>query len=205
MAQKEDILEQIVEEYLTHEGYFVQHNIRFKPSVDEADYDSRKDSVSSDIDVLAVHPMRSGNDRVLAVSVKSWQTGFTVDRIMSEIESNKIVRGRPAQLSYRELTMEKWSRAYVNAIKQHTGTDRFTYLVAVTILKGDKSKWENHQRFRTALNGNPIKIITLKEMVEKIEAQLTHTPAATDIGRMLQLFLAAGLRTKTGKPVEVPE
>ena len=31
MATKEDILEQIVEEYLTHRGYFVRHNIKFKP------------------------------------------------------------------------------------------------------------------------------------------------------------------------------
>lgn len=31
VAQKEDILEQIVEEYLTHEGYFVRHNIKYRP------------------------------------------------------------------------------------------------------------------------------------------------------------------------------
>jgi hypothetical protein len=29
VATKEDILEQIVEEYLSHKGYFVRHNIKF--------------------------------------------------------------------------------------------------------------------------------------------------------------------------------
>ena len=119
MAQKEDILEQIVEEYLTHEGYFVQHNIRFKPPKDDPEYDGQKDSVSSDIDVLAIHPIRSGHDKVMAVNVKSWQGGFVVERVIDEVESNKKVRGRPARLGYRELTIDKWSRAYINTIKQH--------------------------------------------------------------------------------------
>ena len=34
MATKEDILEQIVEEYLIHQGYFVQHNLKFLPRRD---------------------------------------------------------------------------------------------------------------------------------------------------------------------------
>ncbi|ETX13347.1 hypothetical protein OCH239_10920 [Roseivivax halodurans JCM 10272] len=32
MAMKEDILEQIVEEYLIHRGYFVQHKLAGQPS-----------------------------------------------------------------------------------------------------------------------------------------------------------------------------
>jgi Nuclease-related domain len=205
MAQKEDILEQIVEEYLTHEGYFVQHNIKFKPVKDDPEYVSQKDSVSSDIDVLAIHPRRVGHEKVVAVNVKSWQSGFIVERVLDEIEHNKKVRGRPAQLQYRELTMEKWARAYIGAVKQHAGTERFTYVLAVTLLKGDKLKWESHPPFRKALQGNPIKIITLKEMVERIETHLTRTPAATDIGRLLQLFLAAGLRTRSAPPMEIPD
>ena len=76
MAQKEDILEQIVEEYLIHKGYFVQHNIKYRPDKNDRDFDSQKDSVHSDIDVLAINPRLSGPKRVLAVNVKSWQGGF---------------------------------------------------------------------------------------------------------------------------------
>jgi hypothetical protein len=156
--------------------------------------------VPSDIDVLAVSPLRSGRDKVLAVNVKSWQSGFVVERVLEEIKTNKIVAGRPSNLRYRELTMEKWSRAYVDTIRRHTGSDRFTYVLAVTLLKGDRSKWEMYPPFGKALKGNPMRVITLKEMVEKIEERLTQTPAATDIGRMLQLFLAAGLRTRPAAP-----
>lgn len=34
MATKEDILEQLVEEYLLHQGYFVRHNVKFLPRRD---------------------------------------------------------------------------------------------------------------------------------------------------------------------------
>lgn len=52
MATKEDILEQIVEEYLVHKGYFVQHNLKFLPRKDHPDYIQNKDSNHSDIDVI---------------------------------------------------------------------------------------------------------------------------------------------------------
>jgi hypothetical protein len=42
-------------------------------------------------------------------------------------------------------------------------------------------------------------------MVKKIERKLTHTPAATDIRGVLQLFLAAGLRTRATTPLKIAE
>ncbi|MDE0411520.1 MAG: hypothetical protein OXI37_04810 [Gammaproteobacteria bacterium] len=38
LATKEDILEQIAEEYLVHKGYFVQHNIKFLQRRDHPDF-----------------------------------------------------------------------------------------------------------------------------------------------------------------------
>ena len=58
MATKVDILEQIVEEYLVHKGYFVQHNLKFLPRKDHPDFVLNKDSNHSDINVLAYHPKR---------------------------------------------------------------------------------------------------------------------------------------------------
>jgi hypothetical protein len=72
--------------------------------------------------------------------------------------------------------------------------------LAVTLPKGDPKVWINHGRFTKALRGNPIQVLPLKKMVEEIEPGLTTTPAATDIGRTLQLFKAAGLRPKSTKP-----
>ena len=66
MATKEDILEQIVEEYLLRKGYFVRHNVKFIPRKDHPDFILNQDSNHSDIDVLGYHPIKAGDERVLA-------------------------------------------------------------------------------------------------------------------------------------------
>jgi hypothetical protein len=202
MPQKEDILEQIVEEYLIHRGYFVQRNIKYRPDKANLDYDPKKDSVSSDIDVLAFNPCKKGSKRVLAFNIKSYQSGFEFKSVIEQINSNGRINGREACLSYRELCIPKWTRAFLNAIEQRTGEADFTYVLAVTLAKGNEKLWTGCQRFRDAMNGNPLEVLTLKAMVEEIEPSLTTTPAATDIGRTLQLFRAAGLRPRPSAPQE---
>lgn len=46
---KEDILEQLVEDWLvSEEGWFVKHNIKYRPHKNYAGYEPKKDSVHSD-------------------------------------------------------------------------------------------------------------------------------------------------------------
>jgi hypothetical protein len=198
LATKEDILEQIVEEYLVHKGYFVQHNIKFLPRKDHPDFVLNQDSNHSDIDVIGYHPMLEGERKVVAVSCKSWQMGFNPASEIDAIVNDKVRRGRKAWQAFRELCVPKWSEAFVSAVAQATGTDRFTHITAVAKLAGDKSVWENHQSFRDALAGNPATIITFREMVAEIQGELTTTLAATEVGRMLQMFQAAGIVVKGG-------
>lgn len=193
MATKEDILEQIVEEYLIHKGYFVQHNVKFLPRKDHPDFDKKKDSNHSDIDVLAYHPTLRGRNKVIAVSCKSWQSGFNPASELSAIEVNKIRRGKEAWHGFRELVVPKWSEAFVTAIRNATGTNRFTYVLAVARVIGDKAPWETYQPFIDAIGGNPIRIITFHEIVTEIYQKLGTTLAATEVGRLLQMFRAAGL------------
>jgi len=40
---------------------------------------------------------------------------------------------------------------------------------------------------------NPIKIVTLSEMLEEVSRKLSTTLAGTELGRTLQLFRAAGV------------
>lgn len=200
MSQKEDILEQIVEEYLTHQGYFVQRNVKYRPSKMSPDYNAQKDSVHSDIDVLAYNSKQMGARRVLAVNIKSWQGGFDFRAVIDQITKNKKVSGRESRLRYRELAIKKWSEAYIQAVKSKTGESNFTHVLAVTLAKGDASIWKYHKPFVKALDDNPLDVLTLKQMVEAIEPSLTTTPAATDIGRTLQLFRAAGLRPRATPP-----
>lgn len=203
MPQKEDILEQIVEEYLIHRGYFVQRNIKYRPDRSDLAYDAKKDSVRSDIDVLAFNPRAEPCRRVLVFNIKSYQGGFDFKAAINQIESNKTVRGREAMLSFRELCIPRWSKAFVEEIHARTNTTKFTYILAVTLPKGDPSIWTTHRRFVAALGGNSIEVLPLKQMIEEIEPLLTTTPAATDIGRTLQLFRAAGLRPRSQSPSKV--
>ena len=54
---KEDILEQLVDDYLQSQGYFTRHNIKFRPRSDHPDFVKLKDSNHSDIDVVGFHPI----------------------------------------------------------------------------------------------------------------------------------------------------
>jgi len=193
MATKEDILEQIVEEYLVHKGYFVQHNLKFLPRKDHPNFITNQDSNHSDIDVIGYHPLIKGDRKVMVVSCKSWQQGFNPASELDAIVNDKIRRGRKAWQAFRELTVPKWSEAFVKAVKDATGSDRFTYVTAVTRLVGERSIGETHEPFRKAIGGNPVTILTFREMITEIQGQLTTTLAATEVGRMLQLFAAADM------------
>lgn len=200
MATKEDILEQLVEEYLIHQGYFVRHNIKFLPRKDHRDYKQREDSNHSDIDVLGINPHLPEPDGVWAVSCKSWQSGFNPLSEIKNISEGKVVRGRDAWKFFRELVKPKWSEAFRSAIERETGRARFTYVLAVAKLIGDRETWQNNPDFIEALAGNPIKIITFEEMVKEIYADLGTTLAATEVGRMLQMFKAAGMDLGISSP-----
>ncbi len=196
MATKEDILEQIVEEYLISQGYFVQHNIKFLPRKDHPDYVRNKDSNHSDIDVLGFHPLKEGAERVMAVSCKSWQSGFNPTSEIDAIEADKRLRGRQAWQAFRELTVPKWSQGFLDAVEQATGATDFTYVTAVAKVRGDKAVWEGHPRFTEALGGNPIRILTFEEMLTAIQKDMGQTLAGSEVGRLLQVVRAAGLQIR---------
>lgn len=193
MATKEDILEQLVEEYLLHQGYFVRHNVKFLPRRDHPDFISNQDSNHSDIDVIGYHPSRTGVNRVKVVSCKSWQGGFDPAGELKNIAGEKVVRGRVAWKRFRELVVPKWSEAFLSAVESATGQREFTYVLAVTKVVGSKAPWETNASFSKALNGNPVRILDLREMLNEISPALSTTLAGTEVGRMLQLFKAAGI------------
>src|SRR5216684_2024167 len=100
---KEDILEQIVDDFLQWKGYFTRHNLKFRPSPNHPHFERQQDSNHSDIDVLGLHPKLQGVDRVWVVSCKSWQAGFDVGAKLSEITNSKVRSGRESWRFFREL------------------------------------------------------------------------------------------------------
>lgn len=189
---KEDILEQLVDDYLQHLGYFTRHNIKFRPDKAASDYNSKDDSVHSDIDVVGINPNFSGYKKVVAVSCKSWQNGFNPKAKIDQINGNKTVSGREAWKGFRELTDKKWADAFVEEVRKISGTTRFTYITAVTKVKGSAAIWEDNSDFKKKLHGNPIKILTLSDMLEHLLPSMNTTPASSDVGRVLQLMKASG-------------
>jgi hypothetical protein len=158
---KEDILEQLVDDYLKFNGFFTAHNVKFQPDKTDPAYVQKDDCVASDIDVVGFHPMREGFDRTWVVSCKSWQAGFDPKRRIQLINGNKKISGRDAWQSFRELVKKKWADGLIAEIEKLTGSRKFTYVTAVTRLRGEASVWEKHQLFIDNLHGNPIRILTL--------------------------------------------
>ena len=78
----------------------------------------------------------------------------------------------------------------MKAVQDATGTEKFTYCLAVANIKGDRQVWQSHQPFIDALGDNPIWVITSQDMIAEIYDDLGTTLAATEVGRMLQMFRA---------------
>ena len=189
---KEDILEQLVDDYLKFNGYFTLHNVKFQPSATSAEYVQKDDCVASDIDVVGFHPRRQGCDQVWLVSCKSWQAGFDPRKRIELINASRKVSGRLAWQSFRELVKKKWADGLIEKLGGLTGSTKFTYVTAVTRLKGDPAVWEQHQPFRDNLRGNPIKILTLQEMLSNLYMKTDTSMASSEIGRLLQVIKASG-------------
>jgi hypothetical protein len=182
---KEDILEQLVDDYLKFNGFFTAHNVKFQPAKTHAEYVTNEDSNASDIDVIGFHPMKSGFERVWVVGCKSWQEGFNPAQRIDAIANGKKLEGRPAWKSFRELAKPKWADGMTAEIHKLTGSTQFTYVTAVTKLIGDPSAWEQNQQFRENLHGNPIKILALQEMLSDLYSKTKTTVASSEVGRLL--------------------
>ncbi len=192
---KEDILEQLVDDYLQSQGYFTMHNVKFKPMKEAKGYNSKKDSGASDIDVIGINPHRRGRKRVWVVNCKSWQSGVNLTHWISGIEDHKVLNGKDAWKTFRELADKKWADAFLARIKELTGTDSFTYVLAVSKITGDKSgesKWVQHEKFSKNLHGNPIEIFTVEKMLDSMNDNPSKTVAPSDVGRLLQVIKASG-------------
>ncbi len=193
---KEDVLEQIVDDYLQLKGYFTIHNVRFKPSPVHSEFVGDDDRVASDVDVVGLHPNKIGVDRVWVVSCKSWQQGFDAGRKLRELRGDVRQPKRETWRHFRELWIPKWSEAFRAEIEKRTGSSEFRYSIAVTRLIGDGSEWAEDPTIRDNLGGNPISFLTLSEMWTEYVDAVGTTPQPSEIGRLAQLLKAAGVSAR---------
>lgn len=194
---KEDILEQLVEDFLRGQGYFTPHNVKFRPNQDDHEYDQKVDSVYSDIDILAYNPILKSPNGVVVVTCKSWQTGLRVGSTINAIAMNMNLAGRPAWKGFRELVKPKQGTTFCRKVYELTGSHNFTYYTAVTKCVGNRDEWQLNAKFKKNLQENQIKIITVAEMMDEMMSKIDTTVASSQVGRLLQIVKASGWR-KTG-------
>ena len=77
-------------------------------------------------------------------------------------------------------------------VEKLTGSSAFTYVTAVTKLIGDPSSWESYQPFRDNLRGNPIRTLTLQNMLTDLYTKTNTTVASSEVGGLLQVIKASG-------------
>lgn len=199
---KEDVLEQIVDDYLQFKGYFTIHNVRFKPNPSHVDFVGDQDRVSSDVDVVGYRPGPTSADRVIVISCKSWQVGFNPRKKLLELREGSGPRKRQTWRHFRELWVPKWSEAFRHEVQRLTGEQTFSYRIAVTHLQGEEATtwadaWAEDSTIKANLPGCSVGFLTLKEMWGTMLEELKRTPASSEIGRLAQLLKAARLTAET--------
>lgn len=200
---KEDVLEQITADYLQLRGYFTRVNVRFKPDASHAQYESRRHSVMSDLDVLGYNPSPDLDpaDRVWAVSCKAWQQGFSPTTFLNIFTGRTKPGSAMSELTFKELLDPIWNEAFRSRVRDLTRQDEFTYVVAVTRLPQGcdpaerAAQWMAEPRIADGLQGARLRFVTLREMWMEIVDATTTTLAPSDLGRLAQLLKAAGVLT----------
>jgi hypothetical protein len=206
---KEDILEQIVEDWqLSQKGCFVKHNIKFRPDPESEDYDSQKDSVNSDIDILSINI--NDNNKVSVFNCKSWQKGFNIkyfyeNLMVDEIITYNLIHGHKTIKYFREFVINKWRKAFIKAIFEETKSKKFTYYVVCTKIinnkNNEKELFEKSEIIKNSFYSDgaeiEIKIITLAELIydfkRRIDKKITNYTESTEVGRLLQLIEASDM------------
>jgi hypothetical protein len=192
---KEDVLEQIVDDYLQFKGYFTKHNVPFKPSPEHPEYVQSLDQVASDVDVVGYNPRLGGRDKVKVVSCKAWQKGFNTSAELRRLQGLKSSGKKQGWRHFRELWIPKWNEAFRREIENLTGEKEFTYVIAATRFIGDRdvAAWREHPTIKANIPGCGFEFLTMEEMWGTMLKHLGTEVAASDIGRLAQLLKAAGL------------
>ncbi len=118
---------------------------------------------------------------------------FDADYWLAKLRDEKKVGNRYAWQRFRELWVPKWSDAFRETVFNLTRSREFTYLIAVTILKGDREAWRADPHIAENLPGCDVGFLTLSDIWGTLLAELTTRPAPSEVGRLVQILKAAGL------------
>jgi hypothetical protein len=206
---KFDILEQLVDGwFLRQPSTFTKHSIKYKPKASDISHLNSKAkskyTVSSDIDIVAIHLDKEEEKRVSVVSCKSWQGGFDIDYYYQRLIDEEKRKHKDMWKRFRELVEPVWAKAFREKIFDETKSNSFTYYIAATRVQKNKDKFvEDFKSCKLFLDNLSdygkynvrINFLTLETMLEQmLEETGDTTLESTEIGRFMQLLRAAGLK-----------
>ncbi|MBV9921189.1 MAG: hypothetical protein JOY78_10115 [Pseudonocardia sp.] len=196
----EDVLEQVVDDWLRREGYFTRTNVRFGPRKHEPDFIAKEHNQQSDLDVLAVKPPATGPDRVWAVSCKAMQAGFSPNRWLAAADADRVYNGKAARKHLRELWDPVWNASLRARVRELTGAESFTYVLAVTRLgpsgTSDVSSLLDHEVVGSNLRGLAMRVLTFGQLWGELQAYVNEQIEPSHVGRLAQLLRASQLDPK---------
>ena len=179
-----DLFEQLVGDYLTEKGYLCKFNVNYRKA-------DRKQT-GSDIDVLAKR-QKPPHD-IIVGDCKSWGEGLWGDWMLKEPPKKDILRERDR---FKPLFRKEWRDGLAEKIKAEFGTERFTYTIYCARLREQSSALG-----KLHVGGNPVRIVTLAEMIFETEKRLgirseeTDSVEPTTLGRFVQLMRHAHISLK---------
>ena len=175
-----DLFEQLVADYLTEEGYLTRLNVNYRKA------DGKQSG--SYIDVLALHRK---DHRVIVGDCKSWQDGFWADWMLGKLEDNNSSEQRQRD-RFKAIFDPRWAEGLATKVEKELGTPRFTYVIYCTRRRGESQRLLEIER---TVAGNPIKVVTLADMVrktaERLDDKSDESVELTTLGRFVQLLRAA--------------
>ena len=184
---KEDILEQLVEDYLISERYFTMANVKYGIG----------HQTDSDIDVIGFAPT-SPNRPILVVTCKSWQSGFNIDKWEQSISSRNR-NGNMDCMKMRELADPQWAAALGATVQSLTGQKGFIHVTAVTkAIGGNNGDWT--PGFKQKVRNDFIsygyrveaEILSVSDILSALYSRITSRLEPSLVGRLIQVIKASG-------------
>ena len=189
-----DLFEEIVRGAFQAARYLTTENVPYKLNPNAKGIRSgrwRADAVS-DIDLIAMHPRRSGKAKVLAISCKGGGEPLVIERDLARLSAgnpNQSVAGSCAATGFRELTDPDWAIAFRQAVHAVTGAAEFTHVLAVKKACGERKMWNDHAAFhRLTPHLTILDLTDLLAMLRRSDARLFRNSTTA---RLADLVAAA--------------
>ena len=201
---KEDILEQIAADWLLQKnGCFVKTNLKYKPSPECGQFNSKLDIIHSDIDLLSVDLQLP--ETVTIINCKSWMDGFDFKWFSKHLsDKEKHTRefgGKEVWKHFRDLVNEKWHQAFIERIKAENPLfKKMNYIILSVFAKNKEyvADWMTNTLIIENFKKSNIELLSIQgkeiaELVNEIETKGSEYAENSDFCRTLQLLRVAKL------------